>query len=122
MNIQPPTVVKLSIADDGTLSGAFYMGDHSLGLVTIPSGWTAANMGFKVCDTEGGTYTILRDDSTDAPVQIANIATAAAKTYVIPTKVFPALWIKLWSKSATAATETDVQQSGGPLAITVILK
>jgi hypothetical protein len=119
---QPPTVLTVTIADDAAISGAFYVAPFIGGIVTIPAAWVAANMGFKVSDREDGTYTILREDDTDQPVQIQYVSTSTAKSYKIPNEIFPALWVKLWSKSATAATETDVNQSGGPLSITVMLK
>jgi hypothetical protein len=118
---QPPTSLSMTLADDGTLTAAFQMDWFIGGIVIIPNGWTAANMGFKVSDSEAGTYVILRDED-GAPVQIGTILTSAARAYKIPNEVFPARWVKLWSKSATAATEDDVAQAGGPLTFTVMLK
>jgi hypothetical protein len=113
---------KVVIADDAAISNAFSMAEWISGIITVPSGWTAANVGFQVCDTESGTYTILREDDADQPIQIVSVSTSAARSYKIPNDVFPANWVKLWSKSTTAATETDVNQTGGPLSITVMLK
>lgn len=119
---QPPTVLTVTIADNAAISGAFRMREWLGGIITVPSGWTAANIGFQVCETESGTYTILREDDADQPVQILSVNTSAARSYKIPNDVFPALWVKLWSKSATATTETDVNQTGGPLNFTIMLK
>src|SRR3990167_4981683 len=119
---QPPTSFTVTIADNAAISGAFRMHEYAGGIVTVPTGWVAANIGFRVCDTETGTYTILREDDADQPVQIVSVSTSASRSYKIPNDVFPAHWVKLWSKSATAATETDVNQTGGPLTFTLMLK
>jgi len=119
---QPPAVVPVTIADNAAVSGAFRMHEFIVGIITVPATWVAANMGFQVCDTEDGTYSILREDATDQPVQIQNMSTSAVRSYRMPAAVMAALWVKLWSKSATAANETDVNQTGGPLSITVMLK
>ncbi len=122
MILQPPTVIPVVIADNAYLSNAFSMIDWGVGILTVPTGWVAANIGFQVCHTEGGTYTILREEDTDQPVQIQYVSTSAARSYRVPVELFAAQWVKLWSKSATAATETDVNQTGGPLELTLMLK
>lgn len=74
-----------------------------------------------VAPTTGGTFVILRDASGN-PVQIGSIKTDGARAYALPAELFGCGFVKLWSKSATAATETDVNQTGGPLSLTVVLK
>jgi hypothetical protein len=81
------------------LSAAINSGGASGGLVLVPGTWTAANMGFKVCDTFGGTYVPLRDQ-VGALVQITNIQTGEADAYPLPDQLFGALFFKLWSCSA----------------------
>jgi hypothetical protein len=119
---QPPTVLTVTMADGAAITNAFQMHNWIGGIVVIPAAWIAANMGFQVSDREDGTYTILREDDTDQPVQIQYVSTSTAKSYKIPNEIFPALWVKLWSKSATNATETGVDQTGGPLNFTLMLK
>lgn len=85
------------------------MRPYAGGLVTIPNGWTAANMGFQHASTQDGTYTILRD-AYGTPVQITGIKTDGARSYALPDECFGAFFIKPWSKSATPATETGVNQ------------
>ena len=80
------------------------------GQVVVPSAWTAANIGFKVCDTADGTFVILKDD-VGTPIQISNITTDASYAYSLPTEIFKARYMKLWSKSATAGTVTDANQA-----------
>jgi len=111
---------NVSILNGVALSEAIDVGGFTVGMITIPSAWTAANVGFKVCSTEDGTYVILNDTS-GVPAQIENIDTALAGAYEIPTEAYSARFMKLWSKSAVAATTTDVNQ-GADRAITVMLK
>ena len=114
-------VVTLTMADSGNVTEAFDMTLFASGMVLMPAAWIAANCGFKVCDTEGGTFTLLLDD-IGVPVQISTVSTSRAGWYALPDKLFGAHFVQLWSKSATAATETDVSQTGGPLSFTVALK
>lgn len=112
MNIERvSTYIPLTIADGAALSSAVDMSIYSGGYVDIATSWTAANMGFKVCDTATGTFVILRDEAGN-PVQISGIVVDAAGAYALPAQVFGCLWVKLWSKSSTAATVTDTNQSG----------
>jgi hypothetical protein len=103
--------VAVTIADGAALSEAIYMEPFAGGMVYVPDSWSAANLGFKVCDTEGGTFAILKDAS-GVPIQISGMSTSGAMAYQIPDGLFGAVWVKLWSKSTTAATETDVNQTG----------
>lgn len=119
--VRSSRIVSLTIADNAALSQAFDFSGYSGGMVLIPNGWVAANLGFKVSPDDGGTFDILRDD-VGTPVQVSGILTTGARWYKLPDDLFGVLWAKLWSKSTTAATETDTNQTGGPLAITVMLK
>ena len=108
--LQPPTTLPLTIAINTAISGAFLMDDFIGGFVLIPAAWDAANIGFQICSTETGTYVIAKDKD-GSPIQIASVTTNASYWYAIPTTLFPARWVKVWSKSATAATVTDVNQT-----------
>jgi len=112
--------VSLTIANNAALSDAFDMSRYLGGLVSVPGTWTAANIGFYVCDTLAGTYVPALDD-TGVPIQISTVNTGRAGMYAIPSKLFPAMFVKLWSKNATAATETDINQAGAR-AMKVLLK
>lgn len=113
-------VVSVTIAESAALSGAFDMRRYIGGHVIIPSTWTAANIGFQVCDTVDGTYVIAKD-KTGSPIQISTVPTGQACSLAIPTELFPVAFVKLWSKSSTAATETDTNQAGAR-ALKVVLK
>ena len=112
-------VADLIIADGAAVSAALLVADFAGGLVYIPTSWTDANMGFKV-SMNGTDYATLYD-STGVPVQISSIVIDAAGVYTMPDDVFAAQYIKLWSKSKTAATLTDVNQSGA-ITCTVSMK
>lgn len=111
----------VTIASGEALSGSIHLRAFSGGMVLIPSAWTAANLGFKISETPAGTYAHLEPHDSADPVQIENIPTSTSVWKEIPPEVFAAGFMKLWSKSATAATETDVNQ-GAERTITVVLK
>jgi hypothetical protein len=112
--------ISLTIANGAALSEAFDMADKIGGAVYVPGTWTAANVGFKCSDTLDGTYDIALDKA-GAPIQIGTVNTGRAGWYSIPTEIFAHKFVKLWSKSATPATETDVNQAGAR-AMKVLLK
>lgn len=107
--VRPSVVFDVNIAASAAISGAFDMSEFEGGLLNVGSAWTAGNMGFKISDTLDGTYDLALDD-TGVPIQITTVNTGRAGWYVIPSKLFPAKYVKVWSKSAVAATETDVNQ------------
>ena len=96
------------------------MAHYSGGVVIVPAVWDAANIGFTVSPTSGGTFVILRD-YLGTPVQISGIETAGSRAYSLPMEIFGCGFIKLWSKSLVTLTETDVNQAASRT-LTVILK
>lgn len=113
--------MSLTIAENAAISEAFDMSDYIGGMVMVPDSWTAANIGFKVCDTLAGTY-VNAKDKDGVPIQIGTVNATTGAAYAIPTELFPALFVKIWSKHATPATETDVNQTGAAKALKVMLK
>lgn len=111
------------ISADPTLGAAVKFEGHSAGCVIMPSGWTDANLGFKVCDQEEGTFVILRKDDGSTPVQLENILTTGARAYQLPEELFAAapIWVKPWSKNKIAATETDVNQTTADKTLTFMM-
>ncbi len=93
-------VAKTTIANGTAESAVIDMRDvvGDAGMVGVPSAWTSAAIGFKVCDTENGTFSPLRDES-GAIVQISGVQTAAAAFYKLPDALRGALFMKLWSQS-----------------------
>lgn len=103
----------IDISDDAALGSAIQVEGFDKGYIEMPAAWDAADIGFKVCDTEDGTYVILRD-ATGTVVDIEEPAVEHA--HVIPSEVFEGcIWVKPWSKNATPATETDENQSADRL-------
>jgi hypothetical protein len=117
---QPPKIEKVTIANNAAVSGAFYMGDHVFGFIHVPDSWTDANLGFQIAPTSDGTFTVAKD-TTGVPIQISGLNTTTGAAYALPTTMAGGVFVKLWSKHKTAATETDVNQTGAK-AITITLK
>ena len=117
---QPPTTTNVTIANGAATSGAFRLHEWLFGTVFVPDSWTDANIGFKVCAEESGTYVVAKD-SSGSPLQISGINTTTGAAYALPTSIFAFPYVKLWSKNTTAATETDNNQTGAKI-LTVFLK
>jgi len=102
-------LVTTYIAASGSESaGPIDMRGFAGGMVKIPAAWTAADLAFKVCESEGGTYAPLKDDDNDALIKITNIETDTSYWYPIPDQVFSAPWIKLFSvNTSTGAAEAQ---------------
>lgn len=101
---------KWSIAESAAVSGVIDIREWSGAIVITPAAWTAANIGIQVAEASDGTFVILRDKDGVA-VQVGTVKTDGARGYALPTEVFAAGFIKLWSKNTTAATETDTNQA-----------
>lgn len=95
-----PVVVTVTIAEDAAESGAVNASPlaTTFQAVYIPA-WTAASLGFKVCDTVDGTFAPLRDE-TGALIEVTGIQTAAAGWYRLPLELLAAPFFKLWSETA----------------------
>lgn len=110
-NVRRSTTVEQSTITINTAIGtAVKLEGHQTGRVVITA-WTAASLGFKVCDTEDGTYVIARGND-GVPIQLSGIVIDAENSYEIPDGLFKGvIWVKPWSKHATAGTITDVNQA-----------
>lgn len=112
---------SVTILQNAALSDAFDMRGREGGMVEVPDGWTDANIGFKVCGTLGGTYVVAKD-KTGVPIQISGVNTTTGAAYAIPVELYAAHYVKVWSKHKTAATETDVNQTGSAKTLKLMLK
>lgn len=106
---------SVTIASSGNLSSALEMSGASGGIIQMPAAWTAASIGFKVCNTVDGTYLPLYDQD-GVLVQIDS--PAVDKAYTMPTELFGALYVKLWSQNGSG---TNTNQ-GAARTLTVTIK
>lgn len=111
-------VAKTTIANGTAESAVIDMRDviGDAGMVGVPSAWTSAAIGFKVCDTADGTFSPLRDEAGSF-VQISGVQTAAAAFYKLPDALRGALFMKLWSQNGGV----DANQ-GADRAMTIMAK
>jgi hypothetical protein len=112
-----PSPVAASIPINTAISTVICMADYSGGSVITPAAWTAANIGFKVCDTGAGTFVPLRDQTGNL-VQITGVQASEADAYPLPDELFGCLYFELWSCTAAGA---DTNQ-GAARSLTVVLK
>lgn len=98
-------IQNVTIGAGAAISSAFSLNPLAgdAGLIGVPSTWTAAAIGFKICDTQDGTFSPLRDE-VGTIVQITGVQAAAAGWYKIPDAVRGAPWVKLWSQTGGADT------------------
>jgi len=100
---------KVTILSGEAESDEFNFSNSAGGVVLVPSVWTGANIGFKVAEREDSDFYILRDD-LGAPVQISTILTSGARWYSLPSDLYSARFVRMWSKSTVLTTETDTNQ------------
>jgi hypothetical protein len=107
--------MSVTIPSGAALSEALDIRSYEKGYIILPSAWTAANIGFQVSTGNEDTFVILRAEGSANPLQITNLPTAASRAFTLPAELFSVPFIKLWSKSTTAATETDTNQAADRL-------
>jgi len=90
---------QTTIANGEALSGVIDFRDVAGAILHMPGAWTAADIGFYVCDTPTGTFQALYDE-TNTIVMIDG--PAAGRSHVVPVEVFAARYVQLWSQSAGA--------------------
>jgi len=94
----------VTIAESEAESAAFDMSALVMGVVRMPAEWTAAGVGFKVSDGEGGTFLPLYDEETSI-VQIgtSSVHPVAGRAYGTPPELSGAHWVKLWSQDGSGS-------------------
>jgi hypothetical protein len=85
------------IAAAAALSGAIDFGGYRSGTVHMPAAWTAASIGFYVCDTETGTYQPLYEGAT-----LVEMTVTVDRSYPLPAALAGCMWVKLWSQTAAS--------------------
>lgn len=126
MTVETRNIQRVFSYEDVTIaSGAAESDEISVtryagGIVRVCTEWTDANIGILHSHISSGTFNVLHD-YLGSPVQISGIPTTGGGDFALPDEVFAAGYVKLWSKSTTAATETDTNQ-GDARSLTVVLK
>jgi len=92
--------VSLTIASGAALSDAFDFSSYSMAVVHMPSAWTAASIGFYVCQTPAGTFLPLYDKNGSL-VQISS--PAASQAHACPAELAGCRWVKLWSQDGAGS-------------------
>jgi len=104
----------VTIANGANLSEEIDFTRYSGANLHMPAVWTAADIGFHVSTTTGGTFLPFYDD-TNTLVQISG--PAISRAYTIPAEIFACGFIKLWSQNAGVNAN-----QGGDRAIIVEMK
>lgn len=108
--------VSASIAQGAAVSGVIDNTWAAGGGLITPGALTATSViAFKVCNTQGGTFAPLYDQS-NALVEVT-VQVDASRAYPLPDELFAWPYFKLWTEASAA----DVNQ-GAERVFTVVLK
>jgi hypothetical protein len=112
-------IAVATIANGASQSDAVDLSSNTVAGLLMPAAWTTAALTFLVCDTEGGTYQPLYNDSgTEVAVASAGVvADRAIALAAIKDAIAPWRWLKL--RSGTAASPVN---QGAARTIKIILK
>jgi hypothetical protein len=88
---------ETTIPSGTALSGVVSWYEFAYGIIHLPAGWTAANIGFQVSSEFDGTYLPLYDDAGNI-VEIASPAVSQAMR--VPVEVLAARFVMIWSQTA----------------------
>jgi hypothetical protein len=99
-----------TIANGAALSDAIDMRGYAGMILTMPAAWTAADIGFYVCATATGTFLPYYDEDGTL-VEISS--PAASQAMEVPSKLFPAFYVKLWSESGGSDESQGAARSIG---------
>ncbi len=101
--------LEVVIPNGTALSAAFNMDQFSKGILHLPAAWTAADIGFYVSASLSGTYTPLSDASGIVVIS----GPAVSSSYVFPTNMVGARFVKLWSNTAGVDTNQGAARTIG---------
>ena len=100
-------VLTATIPNAGSFSNEIDVHSWAGGNVYLPAGWTAAEIGFYVCHTTGGTFLPLYDE-LGTLLEIAGVAVSQA--YRIPAEVFATGFMQIWSETAGVSTPQGAER------------
>lgn len=93
-----PPVQTATIAASGTVSDVISNRGGTVTGFILPAAFTGTAMSFQVCDSAGGTFVALNDDSGAVSLTVAQ-----GKAYVCPAELAPFPVFKFVSGSAEGA-------------------
>lgn len=102
--------LTVDISVDADLTNAGVCDGFSFGMLWVPSNFDGTQIKFHVCDTFGGTYLPLIDDSgSDITYTVA-----ASKAIALPPELFGAAFYKIETVTDQSTTDTvfTVQMKG----------
>ena len=93
-----------TIANAAAVSGAVDFRKFTSGVYHKPTGWTAAQIGFKVSQSKTGRYLPLYD-LVGAFITVTTTAVDVAMP--LPAQLAGCAWFKFWSQDGSAADENQ---------------
>lgn len=100
----PAMTLTFDVDVDADLtSDALSIAGYAIGTVWIPANFDGTQIVYHVCDTYGGTYTVLGQTSDGANLVHT---VAASKAYALPEQLFGAAYFKVESVTDQATTDT----------------
>ena len=102
------TTVTLTIAQSAAVSDVVDMRKYAAGIIIMPAGWDAADLGAQICDTTDGTFAKLKDVSNGYGTDVSIDGPAASLAYICPGWWFGAHYLKLYSHDGSG---TDTVQT-----------
>lgn len=101
-----PGATAVTIANGGTDSTVLQLGEHTFLALGMPASFTGTTITFKASSSEGGTFTIVKDDAgADVSITVGASRWVALQSAVMA-KLAAFRWLKLVSGSAEGAART----------------
>jgi hypothetical protein len=108
-----------AIPASGSISAAVSLSGYGVARIYVPSGWTAANLTFQVCETQNGTYSELYDSAgNEYTVTVPAAASSEAVACALDPSVFSLGFQYLILRSGTKGSPV-VQTSGATLTLAI---
>ena len=108
----------VTIASGAAVSSEIDARNWGLARMFIPAGWVASDIGFLYATSQGGAYSVAKDQSaTPVPLKITGINVTTAFNYQLPTASMTGQWMKLRKMSTTSNSTAAVNQTGGAVTV-----
>lgn len=112
----------ITIANGACLSDAIDFAHYKRMLIIMPSGWTAADIAFKVSDSKDGTYNQLKKASDASLIKLDGVAAddVLGLTGDAMEAIEAAPWVKL--HSIDSGDETDENQGADRIFTIIVMR